>query len=132
MVDAVAEPHLLEVLLEGFVVLGGLVAVVRGINCLEQGADLEVVAAVLVPNDVSPGLCCLAEIVDHELLVERELVEVGYLVAEDFDVGEVVDVIGELGGFQGLRGLFSGCLAECWHCHGGASQQGYEHFLHDV
>ena len=53
VVDAVAKPYLLEVLLEGLEVLAVAVARVIGVDFFEDGAQLQVGGVVLVPEDVA-------------------------------------------------------------------------------
>ena len=121
MVYAVAEPYLLQVLLEGLEVLGLAVALVVGVYVLQELADLEVVHAVLVPDDVAAHLSGLGEVVEHYLLVQGEAVELGDLVSENLDVGEPVDVVVEVL-------VDHGACGERGH---GAKHQCGEEFIHN-
>ena len=58
--------------------------------------DGKVVAAVLVEEDVAALESCLGEVVYKFLLIERQLVESRYFVAEHLDVGKAVDMIVEV------------------------------------
>ena len=66
--DTVAEPHLLEVLDKGQIVLVLLVACVIAVDVLEGRADHEVVLAVLVKEDITAVKGCLGEVV-HQLFL---------------------------------------------------------------
>ncbi len=104
MMDAAAEPYLLDVGLESLEIGAVAVAAVVGVDILEEVADSEVVDVVLVPEDVAAPEGCFGEIVDQNLLVEGETVEVRHFVAEHFDIGETVDVVVEIVVRSGLPG----------------------------
>ena len=81
MVDAVAKPYLLEVLLEGLEVLTVAVALVIGVDFFEDGAQLQVGGVVLVPEDVAAVDGGLGEVVYERLLSGCQLLKVGDFVA---------------------------------------------------
>jgi hypothetical protein len=57
--QAIAEPYLLEIFLKSLKVSALAVTLVAGVNLLERNAHLEVVRAVLVPQDIATPECCL-------------------------------------------------------------------------
>ena len=59
--------------------------------------DFEVVLEILIPGDVAPRFCGLAQMVDVFFLLERKFVPARHLVAQHLDVGKFVDGISELG-----------------------------------
>ena len=69
---SVAEPYLLEIFLKRLEVFGVPVAVVFCIYLLQKLTYLEVVTAVLVPDDVASHLRGLRQIVEHLFLVKRQ------------------------------------------------------------
>ena len=96
MVDTVAEPYLLQILLESLEVGRCAVAGISGIDIFEQTADLQIVAAVLIPYYVAAGLSGLREIIKHLLLLKRKRVKLRHFISEHLDVGEIVDMIIEI------------------------------------
>ena len=122
MVDSVAKPHLLQIFLEGLEVRRIAVPLVVGEDILQKFADLKVVSAVLVPDDVASGLGGLRQVVDHFFLVERETVELGHFVAEHLDVGKPVDMVVEIlvNDGMGLDG------------HHGADDKGWNNLVHGL
>ena len=98
VVDAVAEPDAFQVDGERAVEVALAVALVVGVDGFEQAADAQVVAPVLVKEDVAALKGGLGEVVDEGFLPEAELVETRHLVAEHLDVGKllvgVLEVIG--------------------------------------
>ena len=88
--DAVAEPHLLQVFQEGLVVLVVLAALVVAVDFLKGLAHHQVVLAVLVKEDVATVECSLGQIIYQLLLLERQVLEAGHLVAQHLDVGKSV------------------------------------------
>ena len=96
VVDAVGEPDAFNVGHE----LGPAgvvpVAFVARDDGLEGAADLEVVLVVLVEDDVPAADGGFAEVIDQFLLGRRQGLEPGHLVAEDPQVGELVDLPLEL------------------------------------
>ena len=91
VVDAVGEPHLLEVLFERLPLLGRAVAGVVLVEGLQRAAHGKVRGAVLVEEDVAAALGGLGEVVDQLLLFERQSVESGHFVADHLHVVEAVD-----------------------------------------
>ena len=90
VVGTVAEFHLLEVSLEGEEVSLLAVAAVVFVDSLEELAQLQVVASVLVPKYVAAAQGCLGEVIYEFFLVEGEVGETGHGIAEHFYVGEAV------------------------------------------
>ena len=62
--DAVAEPHLFQVLLKGDIVLVGLATTIVTVNFLKGLANHQVVLAVLVKEDVTAVKGSLGEVID--------------------------------------------------------------------
>ena len=94
--DAAGEPEALDVgheLGPAGVVPVALVAPDDGV---EGPQDREVVLVVLVEEDVPAAQGGLAEVVDQLLLRRRQGLEAGDLVAQDLQVGELVDLPLEL------------------------------------
>ncbi len=96
VVNTIAKPHLLQIFLEIFIVFRIFVALIIGVDIFEKFAYLEVVAAVLIPDNVAASLSGFAQVIDHFLLIERQTVELRHFIAKHFDVGEAVDVIVEV------------------------------------
>ena len=120
VVYAVAEPHLLHVLLERLEIGAVAVAVVGGVDVFERAAQGQVRGAVLVPEDVAAPEGCFGEVVDERLLVDAEAVEIGHLVAEHFDVGEAVGRVVEIGVGRSLllvAGRGHDAEGQCCHCN---------------
>ena len=90
VVYAVAEPYLLQILLESLVVGGVLIPPIIVVDGLEGHSQGEVVAAILVPDNVASGLCGLAQVVDHSLLAGSKVFESGHFVAEHLNVRKTV------------------------------------------
>ena len=91
VVDAVGEPHLLEVFLERLPLGGRAVAGVVLIDDLQRPPDRKVHAAVLVVENIPAALGSLGQVVDELLLAKGKLVESGHFVADDLDVVETID-----------------------------------------
>ena len=91
VVDAVGEPHLLEVFFERLPVVGRAVALIIKVECFERAPDRQVGRAVLVEENIAPALGRLGEVVDQLFLFEGKLLESGHFVADDLDVVEAVD-----------------------------------------
>ena len=99
---AVGKFYLLQIELKPLVVGAVPVAVIVGIDILDEVADGQVVAAVLVPEYVAAGDGGLGEIVDEDALARGEFLEAGHFVAQHLDVCKtihgVVEIIGLCGG----------------------------------
>jgi len=105
VVDAVGEPDPLDVGHERCPARVGPVALVAPDDGVERPDDLEVVLVVLVDHDVTAADRRLAEVIDQLLLARAEGLEAGHLIAQDPQVGELVDLPLELGrGRGGGRG----------------------------
>ncbi len=113
--DAVAEPHLLNVLLESLEVGAFAVAVVCGVDVFKRMAKGQVGRAVLIPKYVASPKGCFREIVDEGFLIHAQAVEIGHLIAQHFDVGESVGRVVE----SGVGGLLG--RARPQSCSGGCS-----------
>ena len=94
--DAVAKPHLLQILDKGLVVLIVLVALIVAVDVLKGRAHHQVVFAVLVKQDVAAVERSLGEVIHELLLLEREVLKTRHLVAEHLDVGKAVNIIVEV------------------------------------
>ena len=97
--NAVREPHALEVTLEGRKIHFGLVVGVIEIELLTRAADTEVVTSVLVIEDVSSPEGCLGKAVNERFLLKGQLVKLRYVVTEDLEVIELIHVVLERGFF---------------------------------
>ena len=86
--DAVGEPHLLEILLEGLPFGCSAVAAVVRVNRLQCPAYGKIVFEILVEDDIPSAQGGLVEVVDEFLLVKGEVLEAGYFVLQYFDVVE--------------------------------------------
>lgn len=110
VVDAGGEPEALQIDFKGAEVVVGAVALVVGIHFLKGTADAEVVASVLVEEDVAAREGGFLEVIDEGFLPQRELVEAGHLVAQHLDVGKLLVGVAEIvGGLCRREG-------ECDHC----------------
>ena len=83
-----------HVLLEGLPLRIVPVALVIDKHILADVADRNVVAAVLVPEDVAAPLGSLGEVINKFLLLERERLESRYFIAEHLDVRKAVHAPG--------------------------------------
>lgn len=93
---AVGKFHLLQIFLECLEVGRFAVAGVVGIYRFEDLAYCQVVAAVLIPQYVAACYGCFGEEVYEFFLLQRQVFEVGHLVAQDFYVGKAVDYVVEI------------------------------------
>ena len=59
VVYAVREPHPFQIFLEGEEIFSLSVALIVGVQFFENATNLEVVATVLVEEDISSPQCCL-------------------------------------------------------------------------
>ena len=102
VVDAVAEPDPFQVDGEGLEEVAVPVALVAGVDGFEHAADAQVVAPVLVEEDVAPLQGGFGKVIDKGFLTEAQVVETGHLVAEHLDVGKllvsVLETVGHGGG----------------------------------
>ena len=78
VMDAVGEPHLLEILLEGLPFGCSAVAAVVRVNRLQCPAYGKIVFEILVEDDIPSAQGGLVEVVDEFLLVKGEVLEAGY------------------------------------------------------
>ena len=126
MVNAVGEPHFLEVLLEPLERLARPVARVPPVNRFERAAYAQIVPAVLVEQDVAARQGGLAQVVDQLLLVQRKRVEARNAVFEHLDIVEAVGYPVELL----LADLFltAGVHTRSECCH----KRNRKNFLHTV
>ena len=90
MVDTVGEPHALQVTLKGGELFGILVVGIIEVECLQRSTDTQVVATVLVIEDIASPECRFAQAIEQRLLLQTQTVELRYVVAEDFQVIELV------------------------------------------
>ncbi len=81
VVDAVGEPYLFEVFLKSLELWVVAVALISCVYFFEHVAQLEIQAAVLVPQDVASGEGGLCEMVYEHFLAQRQFVEIGHWVA---------------------------------------------------
>ena len=91
VVDTVGKPHLFQILNHLLPLLVVGVALVVGIDAFEGAADSKVVLEVLVEHNVAATLSGLAQIVNHQLLLQRQSVKFGNLIANHLHVIEAVD-----------------------------------------
>ena len=91
MVDAVGEPHFLEVLLERLPLGRRAVAAEVFVDDLQRPAHRQVRRTVLVVEDVAAALGRLGQVIDEFLLLQREVFESGDFVADHLDVVEAID-----------------------------------------
>ena len=105
VMDSVGEFDLFEIFFEPAELRVVAVTFVIGIDIFEKIANGQIVAAVLIPEDVAACQSGLGQIVDEETLSLRQVFEAGDIVAQNFDVGEAVDdlIVERL-----LRGLADG------------------------
>ena len=95
VVYAVGEPYALCVGDEGAPLLGGLVALIVGIDRLEHLTDDEVVATVLVEEDIASVQGCLLKVIYEFLLVECERIKPLHFVAKHLDISKSLVVVVE-------------------------------------
>ena len=88
VVYAVREPYALHVGHKVLPILGRLVALIVGIHCLQHLANDEVVASVLVEQDVASLQGSLLEVIHEFLLVEGQFVKSLHLVTKHLDIGK--------------------------------------------
>ena len=88
VVDAVAEPHTLEVLFHGHKVGISAVALVVTVGLLQKVTNLQVVASVLVEQNVASPKGSFLQVIDECLLLQRELLETVHTIAQHLDVGK--------------------------------------------
>ena len=72
MVDPVGEPDPLQIGFKGLPVLRGLIPFKTGVYPFQGLADLQVVAVVLVPDDVPACQPGLGELIDEFLFIRGE------------------------------------------------------------
>ena len=96
VMDAAGEPEPLDVGHELGPAGVGPVALVALDDGVEGPQDRDVVLVVLVEEDVPAAEGRLAEVVDQLFLLRRQGLEAGDLVAQDLQVGELVDLPLEL------------------------------------
>ena len=89
-------------------------------NILHCVPQLQVIAAVLVPEYVAAPLCGLREMVGVFFLLKAEFVPAGNLVAYNLCVGKLVNGVFE----TGTVGAASGCE------HGGGDNHGHSNYVH--
>ena len=95
---AVAEPYALQIeflCLELVVVAVAGVILVYSFQC---SSYLQVVFAILVKQYVATFQCCLRQVVEQCTLLQRQLLESGYLVSKNLQVGESLYLVGEIVG----------------------------------
>ena len=97
VVDAVAEPHLLQVQLQALEVGTRAVAGVAGVDLFQHLAHVQVVLAILVEKDVAALQGGLLKVINQLFLFQGQLVEPRHLVTKNLDVGKAVNVIVEIG-----------------------------------
>ena len=126
MVNAVGEPHFLEVLLELLEQLARPVARVSPVNRFERAAYAQIVPAVQVEQDVAAAFGRFGQIIDQLLLLQRKLLEAGDFVTDDLDIVEAVGYPVELL----LADLFltAGVHTRSECCH----KRNRKNFLHTV
>ena len=72
VVNTVGKPYALEVFFEVDELSGSLVAFVLCVECFEGTADTQVVAAVLVEEDITAVQGCFGEVINEGLLLETQ------------------------------------------------------------
>ena len=87
--DAAGEPDPFEIDLEFPEIFRIPVALIGQVNVFQRPPDTQIVPVVLVPGDIPPGKCGLVEIVDQFFPERREVIETGYTVTQDFQIGEL-------------------------------------------
>ena len=107
VVDAVAEPDALQVDGERLVEVALAVALIVGVDGLDEAADAQVVAPVLVEEYVAALQRCLREVVYQRFLAQGQRLESLDLVAEHLDVGELLVGVLEVVRVGGRKG--TGC-----------------------
>ena len=96
MMDAVGEPHALEIFLKSLpigILLPSFQAGVGFIQCLTGSAYTEVISAVLVKEDVASPEGSLGEAIDELLLLQAQRIELRHVVADDLQVIEFIHVV---------------------------------------
>jgi hypothetical protein len=126
MVNAVGEPHFLEVLLELLERLARPVARVSPVNRFERAAYAQIVPAVLVEQDVAARQGGLAQVIDQLLLVQRKRVKARNAVLEHLDIVEAVGYPVEL--LLAALFLTAGVHTRNECCH----KRNRKNFLHTV
>ena len=96
VMDAVAKPHLFQVFNKGQIVFVGLVALVVAIDVFKGLTHHQVIFAVLVKQNVAAVEGSLGEVIDQLLLLERQVLKAGHLVAQHLDVGKTVNRVVEV------------------------------------
>ena len=114
VMNAVGEPHLFQVFLQGLPFGRRAVAPVVLVNRFERTAHGEVVFEILVEKDVPAALGSLGQVIDQFLLRKRKLLETGDFVTDDLDVVETVD---------DPRGFALRCPAARSQCNSGNSHR---------
>ena len=90
MVDAVGEPHFLEVFLELLETRIFPIAGISLIDGFQRTADPQVVTPVLVEQNVAPAQSGLTQVIDQQLLVQGKRIEPRNPVFQHPDVVEAV------------------------------------------
>ncbi len=90
VVNAIAEPYLFEIFLKSLEVFGITVSIVAGIDLFKEATELEIILAILIPDDVASHLRSLRQIVKHLFLIKRETGIFRHFIAEHFDVGKAI------------------------------------------
>ncbi len=110
--DAVREEHLLGVDPERLPVGAGALALVTGQHALERFAEQQIVAVLLVPEDIAARQARLIEIIREFLLLQGKLLEARDLIAQHLDVGKAVRLDGKWRGGSRRSGARGGQCAE--------------------
>ena len=95
------EEHALRIDQEGVPVRALALAFILVQNVLEDVAQSDIVAAILVPHDVAAPFRSLCQIIRVALLIQRKVAPSGHFVAHYLQVGELVDGVFEFLGFLG-------------------------------
>ena len=96
VVNAGREPHAFEVFGDSGEEGGVAVSLVGRIDRFEHLADAEIVASVLVEQNVASGKGGFLEIIDEGLLAQRQLVKAFDAVAQHLNVGELLVGVAEV------------------------------------
>ena len=82
MMDAVGEPHTLQIQHKFVPFLRGLVAGVVLVHALADAANTQIVAAILVRQDVPTPQCGFAQVVHKSLLLNTQVLKSGHAIAQ--------------------------------------------------
>ena len=105
VVDARGEPKATQVGLEGFKLLAFLLHLIGGVDGLEHVAEAQVVASVLVEEDVAAQECGLLKVINEGFLLERELLKALHLVAQHLNVVKL-----DVGVAEGVMFVLCQCI----------------------